>query len=156
MAFGVIVFDQDYEDTGATCLNLNSMVPYSRFQTSSTPASSTCAYQNYYAYKLGGVLKPDFFSSLGHQLRDDLLRSSCVVTPPTIFEKPEWLVDTLDLHGAARAVASVTSQADCPPLSLSIVAEFSFRLTADFGGQDVFSEWEKGATSWSATHRPSS
>ncbi|KAL3185828.1 hypothetical protein MRX96_028714 [Rhipicephalus microplus] len=36
MAFGVIVFDQEYEDTGATCWNLNSMGPYSRFETSSS------------------------------------------------------------------------------------------------------------------------
>ncbi|KAL3185830.1 hypothetical protein MRX96_028716 [Rhipicephalus microplus] len=53
------------------------------------PVSSTCAYQNYFVYKFSGVSMPDFFISLGHQLRGDPLRSSCVVKPLTSSRNPQ-------------------------------------------------------------------
>ncbi|KAL3185827.1 hypothetical protein MRX96_028713 [Rhipicephalus microplus] len=53
------------------------------------PVSSTCADQNYFVYKFSGVSMPDFFISLGHQLRGDPLRSSCVVKPLTSSRNPQ-------------------------------------------------------------------
>ncbi|KAL1484825.1 hypothetical protein MTO96_032350 [Rhipicephalus appendiculatus] len=106
--------------------------------------SHTSAWNNYYKDKFGGVFKPDLFISLGHQLRGEPQRSSCVATPPTILEKPEGLSDAHDLYDAARALASVASQAGGPRLSLSLSMAGRWSKLLPTSSVEIFSACDKG------------
>ncbi|KAH7957101.1 hypothetical protein HPB52_015290 [Rhipicephalus sanguineus] len=110
--------------------------------------SHTGAWNNYYRDKFGGVFKPDLFISLGHQLRGDPQRSSCVVTPPIILEKPEGLADAHDLYDAVRALASVASQAGGPRFSLSVSMAGRWSKLLPTSKAEIFSACEKGSPRW--------
>ncbi|KAH7960695.1 hypothetical protein HPB49_022351 [Dermacentor silvarum] len=66
------------------------------------------------------TFKPDLFISLGHQLRGDPEKRRCIATPPAILEKPMAYPDEHDLHDAARALVSISSEAGGPRLSISV------------------------------------
>ncbi|KAH8039238.1 hypothetical protein HPB51_005484 [Rhipicephalus microplus] len=110
--------------------------------------SHTSAWNTYFRDRFSGFFKPDLFISLGHQVRGDPQRSSCVATPPTILDKPEGLADAHDLYDAVRALAYVASQAGGPRLSLSVSMAGRWSKLLPTSRVEIFSACEKGTPSW--------
>ncbi|KAH6933825.1 hypothetical protein HPB50_018309 [Hyalomma asiaticum] len=106
--------------------------------------SNTDAWNNYYKNKFSTVYTPDLFISLGHQLRGDPERGSCVATPPTILEKPQGLSDVHDMYDAARALASFGSLAGGPRLSISVSMKGRWSKLLPASRAEIFSACEKG------------
>ncbi|KAL1413904.1 hypothetical protein MTO96_007953 [Rhipicephalus appendiculatus] len=104
----------------------------------------TDAWNSYFKDKFNSVFKPDLFISLGHQLRGDPEKSSCLSTPPSILEKPQGLSDTHDMFDAAQSLASINSLSGAPRLSISVSMKGRWSTLLATSRVEVFSPCEKG------------